>query len=497
MIEIQSKPELSATQVRQMAHLKRLAELWQGDAEFRSAAGDHPDSRNALLAERGIALQADEVAPFWGVIDAERAGREGRESAVLQWESHPVGRLWERWARESKERLLAAGKARFSTGSARFDAWRRRQIARTRSESYVPSMDEFAPPLFAFELSKGCSKQCWFCSFAPPKLQNVFLHTGENRRLWREVLATAQDLFGTACRTGVCYHSTEPSDNPDYLEFLEDFHDLIGVYPQTTTADPLKDVEWTRRMLGSRQSDPTNVDRFSVLTLRALREIHRTFSAEELLDVTLVLQNKGALTIKNECGRALDHLGRLRREQDEMQTMTPQGLAITPQLTLECTVGFLVNMVDRSIRLISPCNASDRSPLGCIVHAEGTFEDAAGFRDFVVRATDQCVAEHLGRDDRLAFRDDLVFESGDDGFSLVARYLRHDLRGNPHFRALGELVGSGAHTTGEVLDRLIGDGMPAPAAIAWLDRLYQKGLLAEPAIGGLRPEAATGIVGRA
>ena len=142
-------------------------------------------------------------------------------------------------------------------------------------------MDEFAPPLFAFELSKGCSKQCWFCSFSPPQLQNNFLRTPANRAFWRSILTEAWNLCGTACQSSVCYHSTEPSDNPDYLDLLEDFHDVFGVYPQTTTADPLKDVAWTRRILDNRRRDPTNIDRFSVLTLRILRQIYATFSAEE------------------------------------------------------------------------------------------------------------------------------------------------------------------------------------------------------------------------
>jgi radical SAM family RiPP maturation amino acid epimerase len=469
----------NADEIRVLAHFKRLFELWQGDRELRSQARNNPAERERLLSERGISLHADEVAPFWRVIDLELTGGPEHARALREWEQHPVGELLARRGRDSQQRLIEACKDRVATGVAQFDAWRRRQSARAKSESYATSLDGFTPPLFAFELSKGCSKQCWFCSFSPPKLERNFLHTPTNQELWRDILATAWDLFGPACRTSVCYHSTEPSDNPDYLDFLADFHDIFGVYPQTTTADPLKDVEWTRRILRARKDDPSNVDRFSVLTPRVLRDIHRTFTAEELLEVPLVLQNTGALAFKNHCGNALQHEKRFQLEQQELLTLMPQGTESKPQLTLECTVGFLVNMVDRSIELISPCNASARWPLGRRVYAEGTFVDAASFRAFVTDTIEHCAREHLGPNDRLAFREDLAYENCDDGFSLVARFHRHDLRGNPYFRSLGELINGGTLTTGEVVEKLVDEGMPVPTTITWLDRLYQRGLLAQ------------------
>ena len=39
-------------------------------------------------------------------------------------------------------------------------------------------------------------------------------------------------------------------------------------------------------------------------------------------------------------------------------------LPVAPIGTIECTCGYLVNMVDRTIRLITPCTVSERWPLG-------------------------------------------------------------------------------------------------------------------------------------
>ena len=43
--------------------------------------------------------------------------------------------------------------------------------------------------------------------------------------------------------------------------------------------------------------------------------------------------------------------------------------------TIACVSGFLFNMVERNVRLISPCNASERWPLGYRIYDEGTFTD--------------------------------------------------------------------------------------------------------------------------
>jgi len=63
------------------------------------------------------------------------------------------------------------------------------------------------------------------------------------------------------------------------------------------------------------------------------------------------------------------------------------------QLTLGCTIGYLENMVDGSIKLVILCNASSRWPLGYVIHAEDSFEQAAEFRDFIDQTIDNCMQE--------------------------------------------------------------------------------------------------------
>ena len=284
-------------------------------------------------------------------------------------------------------------------------------------------------------------------------------------------------MFGPGCRTAVCFHATDPTDNPDYFEFLRDVRELYGVHPQTTTARPLKNIAWTRELLRVQNLIPPSFDRFSVLTVNDLRKIHATFSAEELINTGLAFQNRGALAHKARSGRTLAGHDRIDAEERLVQN-EPLRPNVT-QGTIECTCGYLVNMLDRTVKLVSPCFASERWPLGYIVHAEGTFNDAAEFRDVLVRIVEQAMPEHKEAGDRIAFREDLTYLPREDGFVLTSRYRQHGAKEGRLVARLGELIRCGTLTTAEITDRMILEGMSALDVAAWLDRLYEGGVLAD------------------
>jgi hypothetical protein len=139
-------------------------------------------------------------------------------------------------------------------------------------------------------------------------------------------------------------------------------------------------------------------------------------------------------------------------------------------------------MLDRTVRLISPCYASKRWPLGYIVHAEGAFTDAAGFRDVLRRSIDLSASEHKAAGDRIAFREDLTYRRQADGFVLESRYRQHAAKGMVLAR-LGDLIRCGTFTTAQITDRLILEGMSVLEVATWLDRLHHEGLLADPLSG--------------
>src|SRR6185437_16374682 len=53
------------------------------------------------------------------------------------------------------------------------------------------------------------------------------------------------------------------------------------------------------------------------------------------------------------------------------------GVEDYPLGSIGCVTGFLVNMCDRTVQLISPCTADDRRPVGFHVFAEARFDTPA------------------------------------------------------------------------------------------------------------------------
>jgi radical SAM family RiPP maturation amino acid epimerase len=464
-----------------IAHTKRFLERLGGDQDFRQTAWQHPSELDGLLESAGIDLPASALRPFCKLVAPECRTEDARQAILDELRTYRLGQLWDFWTRGLAEQVRIVVEREAVPTVPRLMSWRQRQIRRAKSEC-LSNGERTTFPLFAFELSKGCSVQCWFCGFDPPKLQGYLPYTPENRQLWREILGVAWDLFGPGCKTAVCFHATDPSDNPDYFEFLRDVRELYGVHPQTTTARALKNIAWTRELLRLQDVLPPSFDRFSVLTVNELRKIHATFSAEELINTGLAFQNRGALAHKARAGRTFVRHDRIEAEERLVQD-EPFRPNVT-QGTIECTCGYLVNMLDRTVRLVSPCFASERWPLGYTVHAERSFNDAAEFGDVLRRTVDESMPEHKEAEDRIAFREDLTYLPHADGFVLNSRYRQHGATGGALVAQLGELIRCGTFTTSEITDRMMLEGMSGLDVAGWLDRLYQGGLLDDPAARG-------------
>jgi len=166
--------------------------------------------------------------------------------------------------------------------------------------------------------------------------------------------------ISTAARSGFCYWASDPADNPDYPRFIEDYALITGALPQTTTAAPLRDLGFTREVLALQSRYPGVGSRFSILSLKMLDDVHAAFSALELIQVGLVLQNRGALVGRAAAGRALARRERLSAagRRDDISPVD------SDQATIACVSGFLVGMVARTVKLVSPTRACERWPLG-------------------------------------------------------------------------------------------------------------------------------------
>ncbi|ADK85851.1 conserved hypothetical 59.0 kDa protein [Desulfarculus baarsii DSM 2075] len=469
-----------ATQKKAIAGVKRLLEWIMADQDFRLALRQDPSQAAALAAQRGVPIDPRIVEPIW---------RDGFKTIcpTVDYEKWPHVRLWNEWIRDIlRYRDMLCLAADPGERQPRFAQWRQRRIE--ANNFFLGQRNKaIVYPVFSYELSKGCSVGCWFCAFSAARLSGVCRHDAENARLWRQILEVGLDIFGPgAAQSGFCYWATEPSDNPDYLDFLADFRAVNGVICQTTTAAATRDIAWTRRLLAMYEDEPRSVKpRFSVLSLGMLRRIHQEFSAEELLRVECIPQNAESFLCKARSGRAGEGDQGRWREEWRGRAAESGGQPPADEAELEgyagttaCVAGYLVNMVERSVRLISPCEASAQWPLGYKVHATGSFASAAGYRDFIRRTIDEHMPESLPTDAPVGLARGLKISEDEDSLAIASRAKVLRVRPRQHIYAqVARLLQDGQQRPEAIMAELMDQGQSPFDVTGALDYFFKMGLL--------------------
>jgi len=453
--------------IRDVSHLKRFLERWTMDPKYQAAFAR--DAQAALTA-LGLSLTPADVIPL---VDPAQASEVTRLVRAGRRDEVPTAVLRYRYFIHEKIQHRRALREQTVPADPRLRAWRDRMISRCTGELGAERSDAIVHAPVAFELSQGCTVGCWFCGVAAPRFEHNWPHTEANAALWRESLAVLAEVFGPSAKHGFMYWATDPLDNPDYEHFLTDFYDVLGKCPQTTTAQGQKDIERTRRILRLAHSMGSAVDRFSIIALNSLTRIHEGFTPEELLRVECVPQNKEAA----EAGRYLkSNAGRARKFASKRGGELVSDDASS---TIACVSGFLFNMLDRSVKLISPCNASARWPLGYWVIAEGTFGSAAELRELLQSMIDENIRESLSVLDVIRLRPDvrLVVDAGRLRVISAGLGLAFDA---PQAGELAALLAAGTNTAEQIAIRRRSRAAISPAeTLAVLDRLFVRGFLDE------------------
>ena len=333
-----------------IAHIKRFIERFNSDGRFRPEFINDPARGMQTL---GLSIDPDVVRPIW---DQTLEGND-------RYDGRPLLAEYRKFYDE-KMSLNHQVKHESNPSDSMMNTWRNRQIARLSTQIIDMNADLLVHAPVAFELSKGCSVGCYFCSLSAPKLTDVWAYNSANQYLWRDSLQAIKEVLGTAAQWGFCYWATDPLDNPDYEHFCVDFAEILGRFPQTTTAKPLVSVERTKRLLAlSQQYSPKIINRFSILTNRSLHKVHESFTPEELLRVELVTLNPDSETVKTKSGRMWHiaqekpkvwdkEVSRLRRVKLGQKFTEEQWETFFKSLderTCSCVSGFLLNMVDRTV----------------------------------------------------------------------------------------------------------------------------------------------------
>ncbi|HBC76029.1 MAG TPA: radical SAM family RiPP maturation amino acid epimerase [Candidatus Wallbacteria bacterium] len=420
--------------LKQVAEAKRFLERWTADEKFRELAAADV---KAAGAECGMSMDPLEIKALWD-----------RDAAIEVNRTDAIPLTVKRYREFVKEKLAHRDTLRNISCVPQnpvFKAWRARHINRCWGQFGNVNASMIHAPV-SFELNHGCSVGCWFCGLDAPKLSAVFEYNPQNAQLWRETLSVFKKLAGPSAGTGVCYWASEPMDNPDYEKFCCDFHDILGTFPQTTTALPLKDAARTRKLLKLSNERGFWINRFSVLSVEMLHRVHKEFTAEELAFVELVTQNKEANMKQAVSGRA-----RIKMRKDgslgESEEFNP---AEGGSGTITCMSGFIVNMTDRNVKLISPCNSSDRWPVGYWLHAEGNFTDAASLDILVNKMVEKCMPTAVRAADPMRFRPDIKFERMDGGFNITSPFISLKFHDTPHIGEIGEMINAAVYTAGEI-----------------------------------------------
>jgi hypothetical protein len=142
--------------------------------------------------------------------------------------------------------------------------------------------------------------------------------------------------------------------------------------------------------------------------------------------------------------------------------------------------GFHINIIEKTIKLSSPCYTTPQYPYGYRVFAAATFETVAEFdrelRRMIAQRMPLVPYPHMP----LRFRDDLRYQPRADGFDLVSPCQRHRFTGAAVWGPLGASIARGdltyAGVCAEVWERPHCD--PMLLAVA-MQTLFDKGFLDE------------------
>ncbi len=462
--------ELPPGYAAELATIKRFLELWTIDGSLQ---GRYRQDPQGVIAETGLPLTPEILAPFVDDEVARAFHRDLREDRAQAW---PLSvRRYKAFYRE-KRRHREQIRREVQPADPRMAAWRARQMNRCVGTLGRAKATALVHAPAAFELARGCSVGCWFCGLAAPRLQSTWPYSPENSEVWRWTLKVLRQVVGDGARHAFCYWATEPLDNPDYEKFLVDFHQVLGRWPQTTTALAAMDPERTRRLLRLGASKGAEVDRFSILSLRTLLQLHQFFSPEELLRVECLPQNPEALDtyVKATAGRARHHAeepGRRTQPADDASTIA-------------CVSGFLLNMPDRSVRLVTPCQADERFPLGFWTLEEGRFETEQDLRTLLLGMIDRHMPASLDLERPLRLRRDLRWSVDAGVLTLSSRTLGVHFRHQEHLDDLARRLAQGPATGLDLARQREHDfGIPQPETCWFLLDMFHKGLLdEEPAV---------------
>ncbi len=453
-----------AEYIREVAYAKRALELWTMEPGFQERFLAAPEDTLAAYGLPIDALAVKVLCDHETALEYQNRPPEDLPRAALRYRGFIREKVLER-ERMTKEYCVPKHPA--------FRAWRSRQQNRCWSELGKRNESLIHVPM-TFELDLGCSVGCPFCGVMAGRLQKVCRYD-EDAELWKGVLAFVKETIGDAVGQATCYYATEPLDNPDYEKFVADFFDVFGVVPQLTSAASMRKPERTKAYLTEALRKYRRVHRFSVLSLDILHKIFETFTPEELVCVELLPQFAEAP------GNMFASAGRARKNDAVHVEKEEDGN------TIACISGFVVNMAEKTVRLITPCGASEERPTGEILVAKESFADLDGFKSILVSMIDRYMQQDFPKDQPLYLRPTVSFKETEEGIEFfhsekfrLKFFGADDLSPSLYHDVLKKLR-AGGRSAYDVAGELMEENDTFPANVFFvLKKFEQAGLFLEP-----------------
>ena len=438
--------------------IKRFLELYCGDSDFRDELmKNEVSSRYCNMDSEKI----EELRPLWDnsfVCDQN----DMISNEVIEYRNFNNNKInWRNMVKKECE-----------SSNSRFAAWRKRQINRCQIEVGINVNDRLIHAPIMYELAKGCSVGCSFCALDAKAFEKAQPFTKENEMCWREMLNSVKKVIGEAAKWGTCYFATEPLDNPDYESFCLEFSKVFGVFPQTTTAIAAKNMERTKRLLKLSRENGGYIDRFSILNLKTLHKIFDNFTPEELSYVELILQNDESFSIKSISGRELKKL-------EESGYGNEDNVATT----INCLTGFVVNIVDKTCMLISPCRASKKNPNGYKIHGKGYYTDSSSYEELLNKLISEKMYESVEELSVIKLRDGLTIDIEKDSFEILDNHDKLIFRNfidKEYVKSLLTYINEGKYSAQRIAMLLFySKGIEEKLTIDTLEYLFNYGILEE------------------
>src|SRR5690606_27569169 len=211
----------------------------------------------------------------------------------------------------------------------------------------------------------------------------------------------------------------------------EEYLDVTGSAVCTATARA--DEEWVSKLLTHYRRLQQPWPRISVLTRSIMYKVMKRFTPEEARDMALLMQQKDGEEMRLKVPGGRDKmLARLDTYEDLREkdvARRPEDMVV-PQGSIACVSGFLINLIQKTIKVISPCYTTPQYRYGYRVFAEATFTDAADFDRTIADLINRTMVVEPYDDMPMKFRDDLKYRPIEGGFQVRSREQVHECSGH-------------------------------------------------------------------